>query len=206
MTMLGFDTASIVTPDQARKLADLGYEFACRYYRRSLSGRWTISHEEARGLCDAGLCLVSVFEGGRETTQPGYYTAANGAIDGVAALAKARQMRQPHSSAIYFAVDTDITGETVDGVLEYFGAVEHEFRDAPWGIGVYGDDLVCDRVMNGDLAVFAWLTNARGWMTNKDYDGWHIKQITMPVTVLPGLQIDKNEARGFSEAGMWCFA
>lgn len=204
--MLGCDTAQIIQPDQAKKLADLGYEFVCRYYRRSLAGKWTISHGEAKAICDNGMFLVSVFQGDKATLLPTYYTAANGEIDAGAALAKARQMRQAHNSAIYFAVDTDITGETIAGVLEYFGAMESIFFNQPWVTGVYGDDIVCREVREHDLTSHAWLTNAKGWITDKTYDDWDIKQTSMPITVMPGLQIDQDEARGFDAAGMWVYA
>lgn len=203
--MLGCDTAQIISPEQAKKLAELGYEFIARYYRRSLSGRWTISHEEALAITNAGMFLVSVFEGDKASTSPAYYTAANGDIDAKAAIAKARQMRQTHNTAIYFAVDTDITNETIAGVLEYFEAVEMAFRNQPWSIGVYGDDTVCWEVCEKDLAAVAWLTNARGWMTNKNFTEWDIKQTSLPMTIMPGLQVDKDQAVGFAEAGMWVF-
>jgi hypothetical protein len=201
--MLGCDTAAVITPDQAKRLADLGYEFIGRYYRRALSGRWTISQEEARSISANGMFLVSVFEGDRAAEKPVYFNAANGAIDGQAALAKARQMRQTTNSAIYFAVDTDITNQTIAGVLEYFDAIEMAFRNQPWSIGVYGDDLVCREVCENDLAAVAWLTNAKGWITDKNFSEWDIKQTSLPMTVMPGLQVDKDEARGFDAAGMW---
>lgn len=205
--MLGLDTAQIITREQAKKLGDAGYEFACRYYRRSLNGRWTISHEEARALCDNGMHLVSVFQGDKATTQPSYYNAANGEIDAKAALAKARQMRQTPHSAVYFAVDTDITNETVAGVLEYFKVVSSFFAGSPWEVGVYGDDTVLLEVCEKhDLASCAWLANAVGWRSDKAYKDWDIKQISLPMRVLPDLEIDKNEATGFDEAGMWVFA
>jgi hypothetical protein len=205
--MIGWDTAQIVTREQAQKLGDLGYEFGCRYYRRSLNGKWTISQEEARDICDAGMFLVSVFQGDRETMKPGYYTPANGTIDAKAALAKARQMRQTRDTAIYFAVDTDIHAGNVKGVLEYFEAVEMEFRNQPWVVGVYGDDTVLDEVCDkNDLAAVGWLANAVGWRADKNYPHWEIKQISLPMQVMPGLMIDKNEAKGFSAAGMWVYA
>lgn len=207
MTMLGVDTAQIVSAEQAKKLADLGYEFVCRYYRRSLSGKWTISHEEARALCDHGMFLVSVFQGDKATMQPAYYNASNGELDAKAALAKARQMRQTPTSAVYFAVDTDITGETVSGVLEYFQVVRSHFSGSQWEVGVYGDDTVLNEVCEKhDLASCAWLANAVGWRADKAYAEWDIKQTSLPLTIMPGLQVDKDEARGFDEAAMWIFS
>jgi len=205
--MLGFDAAQIIMREQAKKLADLGYEFACRYYRRSLGGRWTISHEEARALCDNGMFLVSVFQGDKASTTIPYYNAANGEIDAKAALAKARQMRQTPHSAVYFAVDTDVTNETVAGVLEYFRVLASYFHGSPWEVGVYGDDTVLNEVCEKhDLASCAWLANAVGWRADKNYSEYDIKQTSLPMLVMPGLMVDKDEARSFDEAGMWTFS
>ena len=186
----GIDTSQIISRDRAVKLADLGYEFACRYYRRSLHGRWTIDHDEARGLCDAGLSLVSVFQGDKATMKAAYYNSANAEIDAMAALAKAHDMRQTPESAVYFAVDTDITNETIGGVLEYFSVVTAHFAGSPWVVGAYGDDLVCLETFDRKLATVAWLTNAKGWLTDKEFLEFDIKQTSLPMTIMPGLQVD----------------
>lgn len=198
------DTATIITPSYAAQLAALGYEAVGRYYRRAIVSRHAVSPEEAATIFRAGLYLFVYFQGDKATEKPGYYNAANGAIDGAAAVAKGKQMMQPAGTVVYHAVDTDITGETIEGVVEYFEAVNlaYERGDAIFGVGCYGDDLVCRTLQEKGLATAAVLANATGWRTDKAFDTWNIKQgaqFTLPF----GLQIDAGEARDAADAGMW---
>lgn len=195
--MKGFD-CSASAGTYATQLAQLGYEFACRYYRRGGGG---MSLAEARLLSAAGLGLVSVFQYTSNT--PGYFGPINAETDAVAAVTKAKVMGQPKLSAIYFAVDTDITTKTIEGVVAYFQKVAEIVKGEGWAVGAYGDDLVCQTLTGMDLADHAWLTNAKGWMTDKAFADWDIKQTSMPFTLPFGLEIDADEAIGFEVAGMW---
>lgn len=199
--MKGLDTNQRLTLF-APQLASMGYEFACRYLRRGGGG---FSVEEAKALTDAGLALVSVFE--YRSTDPAYFTAANAQKDGQASIAHADKIGQPTSSAIYLAVDCDIVKATVPRVLDYFRIAGRYVRDAGWAVGIYGDADACLAVTeasddDGDLADHIWKTNARAW-TRETFDDWDINQTSMPFTVVPGLQIDADEAKGFEQAGMW---
>ena len=202
--MKGFDCASPTTA-YAGQLAALGYTFAGRYYRRGHHST-SLTKPEVAALHAVGIAILPVFE---YKDALSYFTADNGAIDGKAAVARATELGQPTNTAIYGAVDTDITKGTLPAVKAYWEPFARAVKGAGYGVGVYGDDLVLKELTAwhipnwGDAADHAWLTNARGWIGDKAFADWDVKQTTLPFTLPFGLQIDGDEAKGHVEAGLW---
>lgn len=201
--MKGIDCAAAIKPEWANQLHILGYGFVARYYRRTLVTSWAISPEEAAAIFDAGLYLLSVFEGGAEATKPSYYTAANGVADAHAAVAKAQQMKQPRNSAIYFAVDCDISHEMLASVSDYFKRVMGIVTVEGYRVGAYGSGLVLKTLKAQNLVEHTWLANAAGWQGSRDYTGWDVKQTTLPFILPFGLQVDGDECPDPARAGLW---
>lgn len=206
--MRGFDCAAAVTREQAPQLAQIGYEFFARYYRRTLVSKWAVSPDEARNLFDAGLWMLSIFQ--NTSDQPSYFNQSNAATDAHAALAKAAQMKQPLGTAIYFAVDCNPDEEEIAArVIPYFDLVARvvagsdPVKGARYIVGVYGSGLVCRRVVSSGMAKCAWLANATGWRGTKGYEDWQVKQTSLPFTLPFGLEIDANTAFSPEHAGLW---
>jgi len=206
----GFDTNQRLTAPIAAALAATGYQFACRYLRRSPNDQSLLKRNEAIILRDAGLRIVSVFQ--HRSNRPDLFTAENAALDASAALARADELAQPRNSAIYFACDCDFTPKTIKFALAYFEVVRRivsgakDLRGLAYGVGVYGDDLVLSEICARELADHAWLTNAKGWLDNRAFDDWDIKQTSLPHAPLPAapaFEIDDDEAVGVEVAGLW---
>lgn len=185
----------------ASQLAQLGYEFFARYYRRTIVSRYAVSPEEAKPLFDAGLWALAIYQ--NTSDKPEYFTEANAAADAAAALAKAAQMKQPKSSTIYFAVDCNPDEAQIDrAVLPYFDKIMAAVVAEGYVVGVYGSGLVCRRVL-ATYAKCAWLSNAMGWRGSREYHDWAVKQTSLPWTLPFGLQIDSDEAVSPEHAGLW---
>lgn len=200
--MKGFDCAAPVQAAWAGELAALGYEFFARYYRRALVSKWAVSPEEAKPLFDAGLWALAVFQNTSDT--PAYFTEAAAIADAQAAVAKARQMGQPPSTAIYFAVDCNPDeSQIARAIIPYFDRVMHAIVPEGYLVGVYGSGLVCRRVLTSSRAAYAWLSNAKGWRGSVDYFDWHVHQTSLPFTLPFGLQVDNDEAVSPQMAGLW---
>lgn len=208
----GIDTATPCTPyaDQIAQHCFDGdpakqIKFVIRYYRHGEPGNpWSIQPAEAQKLWDRGLHLGVVFQGGKSSTTPGYFSAAQGARDAEAALRRADQLRQPDGTAIAFAVDTDIVNKTIEDVCAYFTKVRQDVlarRPELW-ITCYGDDRVCRTLHERGLVDVTWLANAKGWREEKAFEGWHIRQ-GMETTLPFGLGVDPNECRSLKGAGLW---
>lgn len=208
----GVDTGTIVTKF-ARQLAQHTFDgtpaglvkFVFRYYRPGeITNPYGIQPAEAMAIRDAGMSLGVVFQGGKSSTTPGYFSPAQGTRDAEASLRKADQLRQPDGSAIYAAVDTDILNKTIGDVRSYFTAYRAGIvkrRPDLW-VGAYGDDLVCGTLHAEGLIDCAWLANAKGWMTDRAFEGWVLRQgaqRTLPF----GLPIDPLECRSMGGAGIW---
>lgn len=200
--MKGFDCASIVKPEWAPQLRALGYDFYCRYYRRTLVSRWAISPEEAKPLFDAGLWALAIFQNSND--KPSYFTRENALADSQAAIAKAKQMGQTKSSTIYFAVDCAPNEEQMPMVLDYFDVVMHAVVPEGYVVGVYGPGAVCQRVIGASLAKCGWLAGATAWPGYREFKDSAAVIQKMPSITLPfGLEIDDNEAVSPEVAGLW---
>lgn len=206
--ILGFDTNQPVIA-YASQLYDKGYRFGARYLRRGAAWESNLKKSEAAAMSQAGLHIISVFQ--HRSNSPSEFTVHNAQIDAGAALARARELGQPKTSAIYFAVDTDITASSVGVMMAYARAFSEIVKEAGYGVGVYGDQqalegcLQADNGLFGDVADHGWATNAWGWQRAKP-EFIDILQTSTPFTVLPGLQIDNDEADGITSAGMWKLA
>lgn len=210
MALKGIDSFASIRPEWVPQLKALGYGWAARYYRRApLTGGKgnAVSREEVAALHANGLAFLPVYQ--NTSDRPEYFTVSNGLLDAAAALAKADDMGQPRGTAIYFAVDTnpkpdDGNDETPDlgNVISYFRVLKSKvWGDGDYNVGVYGSGLVCEMLKKIGLVDFTWEANAEGWFGTKQYEGWDVKQKTLPFTLPFGLQVDGNEAR--NDAGMW---
>jgi len=154
-------------------------DFVARYYRDPAS-RWpTLSASEAQRLSSLGLNIVAVWES--HSHDPRYFTYSSGYYDAMSAYRQARNIGQPISSAIYFAVDFDARDARLEPVTQYFRGIDAGMIAASGGrrdyrVGVYGSGTVCDTVKLAGLAQYAWLSNSTAWGGSVGYERWNIRQ------------------------------
>jgi hypothetical protein len=182
--------------DVLNELKESRVGFVARYYRAPES-RWpTLSASEAQRLSSLGVKIVAVWES--HSRDPAHFSYSIGYNDAMTAYLQARAVGQPAGSAIYFAVDFNPPGWSLESINEYFRGIAAGFAAASGGgpnytIGVYGSGAVCDALKRTGLARYSWLSNSIAWEDSIGYDDWNIRQGGQ----LPELSFnhDSDEAR-----------
>ena len=166
-------------------LLQAGKAFVVRYHAsHTLQPQKRLTPREAALLARAGVDIVTVYQD--RATQAADFSLARGEQDGRAAFTFASQVGQPPGSAIYFAVDADMsTAQVNNAVLPYFRGVRAGLAamaagaggTTPFRVGVYGSGRVCQRVKeNHALAELSWLAQSMGWADSRSYATWDMRQ------------------------------
>jgi hypothetical protein len=200
----GFDSAVNLT-DVIDDIPD-DVDFACRYYSHSAWKNLTAA--EALALAAAEIAIVSVWESAGNHAD--FFSDQQGRADVSDAVELAKNCGQPEGTAIYFAVDTDVTTEQfTSNILPYFRAVSEEIGGkghvGGYVAGVYGSGYVCQQLLDLKLVKYAWLACAGGWLGTRQFTGWHIKQSLPADPYGFGFQIDPDVSSG-DDYGQWTAA
>src|SRR5947209_2404426 len=115
----GIDTTENCAPHVDALLAK-DYTFVCRYSSHSA---WkNITRAEALALSDAGIYIVNVWESAGDRAS--FFSHAQGLMDGASAYQFAKNIGQPFSAPIYFAVDFDASQSETESIIHaYFEGV-----------------------------------------------------------------------------------
>ncbi|PAD25968.1 hypothetical protein CHH62_09395 [Niallia circulans] len=180
MTM-GFDCATKLTEKMAKDLYGAGFRYAARY----LGDSWkSFNKKEAEVIQKAGIKLISIFQKSANTIS--YFTEKQGTVDGKDAEKWAKAVGQPEGTAIYFAVDCEVTGKQMAQIQAYFSAVKKELIS--YKIGVYGSYAVM-HTMKGEVD-YLWQTYA--WSRGEVAPFIHMYQYENNI-ILEGVNIDRNQ-------------
>ena len=196
MAARGFDTTGNCAPHIAAIKA-AGYSFVARYSSHSA---WkNMTKTEVQALSRARIHVVNVWE--TRGDHVGFFTHAQGLLDGAAAFAFAQHIGQPISSPIYFAVDTDVSAADRSAyVLPYFQGVRESFQRHgaigvhAYKVGVYGSGAVCDQLKQAGYVSYAWLAQSAGWEGFHSFSGWNLKQLA--AISFNGLSVDEDVSSG----------
>lgn len=190
-TISGLDTYLACSEDTIACFKENGIAFIGRYYfnlTKTIKEKFTIA--EAQRISDAGMSCVALYE--NQSNTGGYFTATKGTSDGQGALAQAKALGQPAGSAIYFAVDCDVSSSDISsGVVPYFQSVNAAIGGA-YAIGVYGSGLTCTTLLDAKLATYAWLTCSMGFQGSKTFTRWNVKQ--SDEKTICGIDVDPDVA------------
>jgi len=185
----GIDCAQPLTLEKAKAIKAAGYEFVCRYLVPERYAWKRLTRAEAEAITAAGLKIVSVFE--TTASRPAGGSAA-GSVDGAEALKEALAIGQPKGSAIYFAVDFDVSGkDTMDAIERYLRAAASAIPG--YEVGVYGEYDVIEEMARRGAAKHFWQTYA--WSKGKKSARANIYQYKNGQTVA-GHPVDLNESYG----------
>jgi len=194
--------------NKAAALFATGVRTIIRYYSRDTvrpSKRLTL--EESEQLAAVGLRLGIVHEG-RFGDQASNFDRASGVADALYSRTYGAEIiRQPRGSAIYFAVDFDVTPDIIKKrIIPYFQAVADTFAgaagSADYVIGVYGSGVTCKAVLDAGLAQRAWLSQSVGWSGYAAFlksGRWALSQ-AMPTTIA-GVECDPNKSGEAADIG-----
>lgn len=111
-----------------------------------------------------------------------YFIPGRGTTDAQDANARADALGIPDNVTIYYAVDFDAFGDTIDNlIVPYFQELNAEtVRLGGRPIGAYGPRAVCNRMNDDDLATASYVGNlSYGWTGNLGQpmpDNWAIDQ------------------------------
>ncbi len=125
------------------------------------------------------LDIVTIYQnaGKKDADHPNEFTELAAHIAAFSSLTCAHIFQQPVNSAIYFAVDYDVTSdEDFNELYSYFSIIKQKLSAAGYKVGVYGSGLVCSQLKNANLVEFTWLAASNGWSGSSSYSNYNIKQ------------------------------
>jgi hypothetical protein len=131
----------------AFKLA--GYDAVLRYL--SHTSDKNLTHPEAKALRHAGLSVGLVWETTADRALAGNPAGDQDRID---AEAMAAALGYPKTCVIFYAVDSDVSPDAVNG---YFADVA---KGATHPVGVYGSLRVCEGMRDAGHVTYLWQTEA----------------------------------------------
>ena len=171
----GCSTQDIVTAAKLRTLQQKGYAFV----GRRLNDTNGLTETEAKRISDAGIYLVSVYQGPRANSLS-HFTRADGVTDAQEAVKLAKAIDQPKNTYIYFTVALDVLEKNIaTHIVPYFQGVLSVLQSSGYLLGVYASARVCQYIC-GDFNTSkrcAWCK--KNWMSASGvYDTWNLKQYT----------------------------
>ncbi|MFI8526816.1 glycoside hydrolase domain-containing protein [Promicromonospora sukumoe] len=152
-----------------------------------------VDREEIQAMKTAGIDLLPIHQ--RMENSVSWMTYDYGYMRGAEATQRAHVLGLPENSIVYFAVDFDAYGATVDGpVRDFFRGINAAVNEvAPtyrMRVGVYGARNVCDRVVSSGLAVSSFVAGITyGWSGNMGFpmpSSWRYNQIKETTLTLGG--------------------
>lgn len=188
----GFDTNHQLTVAQAAGAKAAGYTHVGRY---TVGADKFITSGELDALRSAGLRLIPLHQ--RFNDSEATMTRTAGRAQGLEALERCRVLGLPSASLVFFSVDFDPIGETIDGpVMDFFRGVNDVMGSALNGtfkIGVYGTRNVCQTLLDAKQVEGAFVAGmSTGYSGNMGFpmpSGWHYNQIVEVTETLGGSSI-----------------
>lgn len=197
--MKGFDTAAKLSFEQAKKLRDLGYEYALRYLVPNTGqlAKKALTKTEAEALSSAGLLIGCCYETTASRAKSG---ASGGLNDGNIARQLAKDMNVPSNAVIYFAVDYGAPAEDYNTIAAYMIAAENAVR--PYKLGVYGSYYIVEEMYRRGIGAAYW--QCVGWSGGKVSSHLNIYQKEWNVST-PVVTVDNNYCDDTEAAGLWAY-
>lgn len=171
-------------------LKNAGVTFVCRYLSPAGNSK-NLRRGERRALAGARVDIVTVWETTAERARAGFDA---GKHDAELAKAALRDLGAPAHAVVYFAVDFDDERAPVG---DYFKGAAHVLGVER--VGVYGGYAVVKRLLNADLARFAWQTYA--WSGGAWDHRAHLRQFSNDHTIA-GVSCDFDRAVA-ANFGQW---
>jgi len=192
--MKGVDFAgSKLTSQLADKLIANGVQFVARYLGKQ---EWkSLTPSEVAVAKEKGLYLMSIYQDGKSSVLGGYRVGVEQATE---AFMKAQSLSQPYGSAIYFAVDFDVTQSSQYDTIEQFLKGVKAVLKGKYLVGVYGEYSVIEEMAKRKAADCYWQTYA--WSGGKRSTYANVYQYKNDVPFV-GIMVDHNESYG--NEGFW---
>jgi hypothetical protein len=177
-------------------LSRAGVTAVGRYYTHKNGSKLLLRHE-AQTLIANRIAIWTIFQFLNDS--PSWFTYVNGMKDATRALECMRELGQPPSTAIYFAVDFPADLDLyVTNNRPYFAAIHdlyHGGTNLPYLIGVCGDGLICKFLLEEGLVYCAWLSSSSSYPENWNFyqsNKWSLAQKSDALNVCD-VPFDTNE-------------
>lgn len=165
----GMDACTRVDSTFLKTLAQNGVDTVMRYYSQENNAGINCKNITARerdALHDHAMSVAMVYQfQGRDF---GRYRPDRAQADAQFCLERARVIRQPEGSAIYFGVDSDGNRNSNDDVRGYFQEVRRIFQGR-FQVGIYAAGARCRTIYDEGLADFFWVPEAPAWEGTTDF-------------------------------------
>ena len=189
----GFDTSTQLAAAQAQGAKAAGYTHIGRYTVGS--GKF-ITASELSALKSAGLALFPIQQ--RYNNSDTVMTEAEGRTQGIEALERCRALGLPDDATIFFAVDYDPVGTSVNGpVSDFFSGVNDVMNSQLYGkykVGVYGTRNVCQSMIDAGKATSAFVAGmSTGYSGNMGFrmaTPWQYNQIVTATENFGGVSVN----------------
>jgi len=190
-TVLGFDTNTPLTAEQAKRFYDDGYRFCLRYVGRTEMKAIDLSSEEAANILSAGLALMPVQH---VLESPWVPTAALGAEYGGNAALFTSEIGFPKGVNIWCDLEGVERGAEASIVIEYCNNWYDEVNAAGYVPGLYvgaNCGLTGQQLYRNLKFQHYWKSGSK--VPEVEKRGYQLFQQTPSVKV-NGMSIDKNTA------------
>lgn len=195
MVKNGIDCASKITKQVAEKLVASGQTFVARYLVPAKYEWKRISPEEAQILSDSGMDILSVFESTANRALDGL---SGGKADALLAFEEASIVGQPKGSAIYFAVDFDVTKPIQYDIIEQYLLGAGSILGDDYHVGLYAEYSVIEEMGKRGACKHFWQTYA--WSQGKLSKLANVYQFRNGQQ-MAGITVDMNNS--FGNEGFW---
>lgn len=188
----GFDTNRQLSAAQAAGARANGYTHVGRY---TVGADKFITAAELDALRSAGLRLFPLHQ--RFNDSAATMTVAAGRTQALEAVERCRVLGLPANTLVFFSVDFDPVGETINGpVTDFFrgvGEVMGSMLNGAYKVGVYGTRNVCQVLLDAGRAEGAFVAGmSTGYSGNMGFpmpSQWHYNQIVEVSENLGGTSI-----------------
>jgi hypothetical protein len=167
------DTADTMTKSKLAGLKKAGCDTVIRYDCRFPSGDWKQIHTaEAKAIADAGMKLGIVYEDRGATASS--FSETNGFLAATYSRKMAPGRGQPDDSAVYFAVDFDVSAAQMRSVIiPYFKGVYQAFGTAgdlpTLRVGAYCSGMCATMLKAIHPDILIWITCSGGFSGSRAY-------------------------------------
>lgn len=202
MTCLGIDTVHRFTAADAKRAAENGVSFVCRYLVPQGMGK-DITAAEAKNLHDAGLGILLCWEIGAADIKKG---AEQGTKDGARAKALAQGFGVPSGTTIFYACDYLPVQGDYPAIEAYLRAAKAAC--APYDAGLYGCAKICDHIGNLGICTkfwqcVAWSDGRVSQYTSVYQYQWSGGPESLAMAAKLGFSVDMDKSADIQNAGLW---
>ena len=199
--VLGFDTDTVLSAENAKHFHIAGYRFCLRYLSlTTLQGSGDLSHDEALSILQAGLALMAV----QHVRYPGWTpTASLGTTDGTNAVTNGQAVGLPPGVNIWCDLEGVSRAAQADAVIDYCNNWYDAVAEEGYVPGLY---VGYHAILNGDQ-LYQALKFQHYWKSASEVPEVKVRGYQLiqsdpnPNATVNGIEFDKDTSQTDNEDG-----